>query len=210
MPSFKPIKAGTRFGRLVVVGDPIREKYKLTKYRCACDCGAETVSVGSNLTFGSATSCGCARNETLSKLKTTHGKSKTRLHNMWCGMKARCSNKNHDSYKNYGAKGIKVGVEFSDFARFEAWALKSGYKRGLTIERKNNNLGYSPSNCKWADYTEQNRNSSHVHKVFYNGQNLCLQEWSEKTGIPAPVIRRRLKDGWTVERSLTKKSTNKK
>lgn len=126
---------------------------------------------------------------------------------VWFGMKARCYNPNHISYKNYGARGIRVSEEFQSFESFYSWAMSSGYKEGLTLEREKNELGYSPENCKWADRVTQSRNSRRAHRVEFNGKNLCLSEWEEVTGIKAHTIKSRLKMGWTIERALTKGKT---
>lgn len=204
MPQFKLIPAGTRFGRLIVIGPPITKSP--TTYPCICDCGLKTSSAAGNLRNGTASSCGCKRRETLSRIKTTHGDSRTPLHVVWCGMKARCYNKNHIAYRYYGAKGIAVGRTFKDFSRFKNWAIKEGYKSGLSIERKNTKLGYTPKNCTWSDSKTQNRNSGSTHKIRFQGKNLCLEEWAEITGIKAPTMRGRLKKGWTIWKTLTTKT----
>lgn len=204
MPAFDLIPVDSIWGRLTVIGGPIREHGKMIRYPCRCQCGQQTVSVGAQLRNGTASSCGCARKDALRRIKTTHGFSKTKLHVVWRGMNARCGNRNHISYKYYGAKGIFVGKEFSDFTRFMRWALANGYEDGLTLERRNGSRGYTPGNCVWANHTIQNRNSSHVHKVAFQGRELCLTEWEEVTGIKASTIKNRLRKGWPIWRALTK------
>lgn len=209
MPSFKPIPLGQRFGKLLVVGPPTKEFGKEGyRYLCLCDCGGRNLHLGIQLRHGSASSCGCARKETLSKRQKTHGLSKSKLHVLWCGMRARCRNQKHISYQYYGAKGIKISSEFEKFEDFLAWAMKSGYCEGLTIERNDGRGDYSPENCVWATRIVQNRNSTHVHKVEFDGKNLCFTEWAEITGIKACTIKNRIRLGWTVERALTKGRTS--
>jgi hypothetical protein len=186
-----------------VIGGPVTGSGP-TQYPCMCSCGQQTLSRGAQLRNRTSTSCGCARKETLRRLKTTHGKSKTPLHVLWCGMKARCSNPRHIGYCYYGAKGIRVSKSFSRFEDFERWAISAGYAPGLTLERRDGRKGYSPRNCVWANRTVQNRNSSHIHLISFRGRSLCLSEWAEVTGIPAARIRRRLKEKWPVWMALTK------
>lgn len=73
----------------------------------------------------------------------------SKLYNTWRGMKERCSNKNHIGFKNYGAKGITVCDDWLLFDNFLKWSEKSGYKNGLTIDRKDANKNYCPNNCDW-------------------------------------------------------------
>jgi hypothetical protein len=79
-------------------------------------------------------------------------------------MKNRCYNKNSPDYKNYGGRGIKICDEWlNDFTAFNKWAFENGYdenapKLACTIDRINNDLGYSPENCRWVDIATQNRN----------------------------------------------------
>lgn len=74
---------------------------------------------------------------------------KTRLYTIWCNMKARCLNPNTPNYHRYGGRGINVCDEWSDYINFKKWALQNKYNNCLTIDRKNNNEGYYPTNCQW-------------------------------------------------------------
>jgi len=117
-------------------------------------------------------SCGCSRYQISSTSKTKHGELKrgkdgkrepSRPFNTWEGMKARCYNKNHKSYKDYGGRGVKVCDEWkNDYLVFKTWALSNSYKEGLTIDRENNDGNYEPSNCRWVTIEEQayNRRST--------------------------------------------------
>lgn len=205
MPKLKLIPIGARFGRLVVIGDPIRNQHRIVQYPCQCDCGQQSIPNGTQLTNGGATSCGCKRKETMSRIMTTHGESKTKLYTRWVAMKARCENPNNISYRYYGGKGIKVCKAFQRYESFKAWAIKAGYRNGLTIERRKSNGNYTPKNCCWADWKTQNRNSGKAHKLNFRGRTLCLTEWAEITGIKAKTIGRRLGFGWPVWRVLTEK-----
>lgn len=82
-----------------------------------------------------------------------------KLYAVWVSMKQRCVNKKHKSYKNYGGRGVYFCEEWKDWKNFESWALINGYKHGLTIDRKDNNGGYTPNNCRWIKHVDNARNS---------------------------------------------------
>ena len=75
-------------------------------------------------------------------------------------MKQRCSNPNMRNWKNYGGRGIFVCLEWLNDPRpFVYWALRNGWRKGLTVERVDNDGPYSPENCTIATYKTQNRNN---------------------------------------------------
>ena len=134
----------------------------------------------------------------------THGQRHTHLYKVWCAMKERCNNPHNKSYKRYGNRGIKVCSEWeTSFSAFYEWAKASGYDEGLTIDRINNEKGYSPENCRWVTTAQQNRNYSRNHFLTYQGQTLCIKDWAEKTGINQATILFRLKAGKTIEQALS-------
>ena len=90
--------------------------------------------------------------------KPKHGMTHTRIYQCWADMKQRCLNKNNPWYRIYGARGITVCNEWREFEPFYAWALSSGYSDSLTLDRINNDKGYSPDNCRWATRKQQIHN----------------------------------------------------
>lgn len=92
--------------------------------------------------------------------RVTHGDSATRLYKLWQGMKARCENPNQTKYHLYGGKGIKVCEEWQTYEGFKA-SMPEGYEEGLTIDRLDSSLDYTPLNCRWIT---QQQNSSETTK----------------------------------------------
>jgi len=134
---------------------------------------------------------------------TTHGESYTRLYTTWESMIGRCKSKKGKAWKNYGSRGVTVCNEWCDFLTFKKWALNNGYDVGLTLERKDGNRGYCPSNCKWATYKEQANNTRQNHHITYNGETKNFAEWSTILGLNRNTLVKRLSSGWSVEKALT-------
>lgn len=121
----------------------------------------------------------------------------------WQDMKSRCYNKNSQQFKNYGARGISVCDEW--LTSFGAFLADMGLKPdGLTLDRINNELGYSPSNCRWATRAEQRKNQRTCHYIEFNGKRQTLTDWAREIGINEETLSARiLKRGWSEERALT-------
>jgi hypothetical protein len=143
--------SGRRFNRLVAI-ERIGKKWL-----CICDCGNEKLFNPSNLKRGLTKSCGCFNKELCrTKAKRTHGKSLTTEYKIWQGMHQRCGNPNDKNYPDYGARGISVCERWSEFEFF--YEDMGQRPVGLSIDRKNNDGNYEPSNCRWATPAEQNSN----------------------------------------------------
>lgn len=106
-----------------------------------------------------------------------------RLYNIWCGMIHRCENPNRSGFEKYGAKGITVCDEWHSFETFVEWAKANGYKDGLTIDRINNNGGYNPMNCRWADAKTQANNKGSNVVIAVGGIEGTLKQWADLIGV---------------------------
>lgn len=159
---------GKRFGRLVVIErEAANDKFRYSQWRCLCDCGSQTIARSGSLRSGHTTSCGCLRRDNMIKLGYDRKKydSDSRLYHIWQGMRSRCFNANHKRYMDYGGRGITVCEEWeNDFQAFYEWAIANGYDDKLSIDRIDNDKGYSPDNCRWATAKEQNNNKRNVKK----------------------------------------------
>lgn len=147
---------GRRFGRLQVERLEGLNSSRAYVWSCLCDCGNRVIVAGSKLRFGHTTSCGCSVLERVSNLNRTHGLSKSPTYKSWASMWVRCTNPRNKDWHNYGGRGITVCKRWRKFENFLA---DQGLKpEGLTLERVNNEKGYTPKNCKWATRAEQARN----------------------------------------------------
>lgn len=153
--SFKD-KMGQRFGKLVPIGIEARSKNREIIWRCLCDCGNLRTVIGSRLVSGRVQSCGCLQKERTREVNITHGKYKSRIYSIWRNMLSRRTNSNHDSYPDYGGRGIMVCERWLKFEIF--FADMGDPPEGLTLDRKDVNGNYEPGNCKWATLSEQNLN----------------------------------------------------
>lgn len=125
-----------------------------------------------------------------------------RTHQSWADMRNRCNNPNNHAYTRYGGRGIKCDPRWEHYRDFVAdMGLKPD---GKTLERVDNNRGYSPENCVWASYREQGRNTRVNRLLTHDGVTLTAVEWSERLGINFTTLRNRLNAyGWSVEKALT-------
>lgn len=168
---------GQKFGRLTVVDFNRLENHK-TYWKCICDCGLTVISTGNNLRSGNTKSCGCLRREETrirGKANKTHGEShdnRTRLYSIWCGMRNRCNNPNHQAFYLYGGKGISLCNDWNNYTNFKSWAMSNGYADSLSIDRIDPSKGYDPSNCRWITISENvaRANKNHTTRKLIRGE----------------------------------------
>lgn len=169
--------SGMRFGKLVVKG---REGYhfypsgqKTIMWFCECDCGRTVSVAGDSLRKGNTASCGCLKQakdrQRLLKHGHSYGAKRERLYTIWLSMRDRTRNPNNRNFRDYGGRGITVCEDWNHYENFREWALCSGYdataKYGkCTLDRINNDKGYSPENCRWVDFKTQANNKRNTRR----------------------------------------------
>lgn len=182
------------------------EKRKNHVYRyCQCVCGVESWVRTTSLMRDSLSCKRC------SNMKRTHGMVGTQIYNSWSGMKMRCDQKGSIGYKIYGGRGIKYCEQWKSFEAFRIWAIKNGYKPGLSLERKDVNGNYEPENCSWVTRSQQSRNTR--RNVFFekDGKKLCLKDWCTLLGKSyASTMYRVNKKGWSIEQALSHEPLRRK
>ena len=186
---------GMRFGYLTVLERDTEEyiwknNARGVKWICQCDCGNIKSVFGCNLRSDKTRSCGCLSGrrglDKPQRVKHRTTEHDARLRCIYGGMIQRCYNENNCGYREYGGRGIKMCREWyarNGFWAFRDWALENGYREDLTIDRIDNDKGYSPDNCRWATTREQANNKRNNIIIEIEGQKHSLTEWAEKLGI---------------------------
>lgn len=196
--------AGQEFGRLTVIKmTDKRSSDKCVIWECLCSCGKRIEVAGARLTSGNVKSCGCLRSDVSREKLLKHGLRKHPLYQVWSDMKQRCNNAGNDAYKNYGGRGISVCEEWNgDFEAFYEWAMINNYRKGMELDRANNDDGYSPNNCRFVDRKTNARNRRSNVNVTYNNKEMTLAEVVEITGIKYGTLWNRIIiQGMTVEQA---------
>ncbi len=199
----KPVPVGQRFGRLIVVGGTRK------RVLAECDCGRPKTTCMYDLSHGRVSSCGCLRRELTEKKNRTHGKKDMPEYRVWRGMIARCEHQWGAGYENYGGRGIRVCEQWRhDFNRF---LVDMGERPSpeLSIDRIDNNKGYSPDNCRWATVAEQSNNKRSNLVVEINGRRQTTSEWAREIGIKPSLVFSRIHQGWDPVQALTEPVVSK-
>lgn len=115
-------------------------------------------------------------------------------------MKSRCLNPNNASYKNYGGRGISVCKRWMSFKNF--YADMGDRPEGYTLERVDNDKGYSPDNCVWASRFAQSRNRRSLIMITMDGETHPLSVWVERYGGNYATIHMRIAKGWDAEKAI--------
>jgi hypothetical protein len=199
------VKPGVKFGKYTILGVQFRLEGRWSVV-CQCDCGRIVICRTHQFIRQRGLQCKACQ---LAEIRTTHGESHTPLHEVWKGMKQRCSNANRPEYSNYGGRGIAVCKEWvSSYEAFRDWALLNGYATGLEIDRTNNDGNYEPSNCRWITQKLNvgNRRVTIIATAF--GETKPITHWveDERCKVCYSTLKRRLQTGWEAEAALSSPS----
>ena len=147
------------------------------KVVCRCpDCGKEFTTWISTF-YRNINSCRCK-----------YPASK-RLYEIWVNMKTRCYNPNCYEAKYYSLKNITVCDEWKNcYKNFEKWSMENGYTEHLTIDRIDGNKGYSPENCRWANFDVQNRNKCNNINITIDGETKNIKDWCRLAGVKYKAV----------------------
>lgn len=193
---------GRKFSRLLVIGREHDASKGRDVWVCKCDCGnTSRVATGTHLLSENTKSCGCLKIN--SPRKGTHHRSRTPEHHTWMAMKKRCYNESEPGFENYGGRGIAVCDEWLN--SFEAFYLDMGARpKGTSLDRMNNELGYSKENCRWATRDEQNTNKRSNWKITAFGETRLLRDWAIANGVNRTTIATRIRElGWSPEKAVS-------
>ena len=131
---------------------------------------------------------------------------KKRLYRIYYNMKSRCYNPKATNFKYYGGRGITVCDEWKNsFQAFYDWAIENGYADNLTLDRRDNDDIYKPSNCRWADKYTQNNNTCKNHYITHNGETKTAAMWAREYGLSRHILNKRIRRGWDFDRATTTK-----
>lgn len=193
---------GAVFGRLTV-----KRYLGKRKWECVCECGVIKAVSADNLKSKQIMSCGCLFKELLSARNTKHGRAKTSTYKSWAQAKERCTNQNNPNYNRYGGRGIQMCERWLN--SFENFLADMGEKptKKHSLDRIDNDKGYSPSNCRWANNHEQCNNRHTNRHVAAFGETKTMPQWLQDPRCNVRLLttlRNRIVEyGWEPEKAIT-------
>ncbi len=178
-------------------------------WMCRCECGNEKPISGDRLNSGNSKSCGCGVVQSTIRRSTKHNHchafAQSRVYIIWAGMLDRCRNPNSKIYKHYGARGISVCNRWKEFANFlEDMGEPPFGPPHYSIDRINNDLGYSKDNCEWRTKKQQANNTRANKLLTAFGKTQTISQWADEYGIRQETLGQRIRvQKWDVEKAIT-------
>lgn len=198
----KPAKdlRGIKINMLTAICPVGNDKRGSIIWKIQCDCGNERFVPTSSFTKGDCYSCGCMKKQRISEKNTKHNMSHHPMYAVWDTMIARCHRPSHKSYKHYSGRGITVCQKWRNSFQSFADDMLSTYHRGLQLDRKDNDKGYSPENCRWVDCKTQANNTVSNLKINtpIGIMNIC--EAADYFGIKRTTLNNRVRCGWPEDK----------
>lgn len=196
------ISAGDKFGLLTAREMTCRlskSGRKRSHWICDCECGGSAIVDSGNLRNGNSRWCKDCASRYKSVHKTRHGHTQrcapTKVYRTWQGIKKRILDPNDKRYSDYGGRGLDMDPRWRD--SFEAFLDDMGEppSKKHQIDRIDNDRGYWPDNCRWADLYEQGANKRNNVLIKWHGQTKTLAEWCRHTGVRYDTAKRRMYSG---------------
>ena len=200
------IKEGARIGRLILlerVDKKDKNGFNRICYRCQCDCGNVPIIKKSSLAHGRTYSCGCLKAERAKTNHKTHGMTRTRTYRIYHAMMQRCYDKTQRAYPQYGGSGIEMCERWR--GSFENFLEDMGEcpSPRHSIDRIDNDKGYSPDNCRWATTSQQARNKRNTVLIKYCGEERPLADVADEIGMYYGTLYYRIFSyGWSVDKAI--------
>lgn len=201
------ISEGQKFGRLTIIKETNGvncQGRQIRNVMCICDCGNIISPIITSLFSGATKSCGCLQKEFIIKLQTKHSMSFDPIYRIYLAMKERCYYKSGLNYHRWGGRGIIVCDEWmNDCNLFFEWSYKNGYRKGLTLERIDNNKGYSPENCIFTNRLRQANNTRTNHIIKFNDEEMSMADFCRKYDLNYPKFARRIvRQKYSLEKAM--------
>lgn len=171
---------GKKFGMLTVIERAESNKEGRSMWLCKCDCGNLVTVLGKDLRRGHTSSCGCYKSIVPKMRRIMTQEDRNGAYASWKNIRQRCYNPRNPEYKWYGGRGIKMCEEWNDSREFLKWCKANGWKKGLDVDRIDNNGDYEPSNCQFL--TRSANVKKQGKKVMVDGEEMLIPDFSELAG----------------------------
>lgn len=188
-----PLIPNKKYGKITAVKMAGKSGHNM-KWECKCECGKSFTALASNIASGNTKSCGCHRRKVSTEMLRTHGMSGTNSYRLWSNMMRRCRDEGNAAYANYGGRGIKVCDRWLEFENF--FSDMGDRPKDRSLERRDNDLGYSPGNCYWATRKQQMNNTRANVILTIGDTSKTMTQWCEEFLIPVHRVIARRKMGW--------------
>ncbi len=192
---------GRRVGTIEVLSESASSTPRDKCYRVRCwKCGSQRNMRGGNIRRAERhglSGCKC------SSKAVRHGLHERPAYKTWEGMVSRCHNPKHVAFPRYGGRGIEVVTEWRESpAAFIDWAERHGFQPGKQLDRRDNDAGYSPENCRFVTPSENMNNRSNNRIIVVDGRRMTIAQAAKAYRLNKTTIRERLNRGWSDRDSV--------